>query len=79
MQMHGAWQLKRQRLAPGALALPFGGRFFLEFFFDCGQIRINRFFEQQTLFARQRFAGLAEARGAAPDAPNSRFEQHCQD
>jgi hypothetical protein len=47
-----ARQFRRQRLAPGALALALGRRLAFELLFDGGQIRVDRFLEQQPLLAK---------------------------
>jgi hypothetical protein len=55
-----ARQFRRQRLAPGALALALGRRLAFELLLDGGQVGVDRFLEQQALLADERLAGLAE-------------------
>lgn len=55
-----ARQLRRQRLASGALALALGRRLAVEFLLDGRQVHVERFLEQQALLADERLAGLAE-------------------
>jgi hypothetical protein len=61
MAVLDARQFRWQRLAAGALATRLGRHLGLKFLLDGGQVRINRFLEQQALRADERLAGLAEA------------------
>ena len=61
MAVLDARQSRWQRLAAGALATRLGRHLGLKFLLDGGQVRINRFLEQQALRADERLAGLAEA------------------